>query len=102
MLPNVGADQLKVPSDRLVQGANQWQTLSAGLTVAPPSPGQRFQPTAAAISAIDAAVAAATAACTARIQDTAARVISAAGGYANQDATGQAQIARVAPSGQIV
>ncbi|MEE3063020.1 MAG: hypothetical protein VYA67_03530 [Actinomycetota bacterium] len=97
----MGADQLKVPSDQLVRGANQWQALSAGLTVTPPSPGQQFQPTAAAISAIDAAIAAATAACAARIQDTAARVISAAAGYANEDATGQAQIAGVAPSVQI-
>ncbi|WP_077081852.1 hypothetical protein [Mycobacterium numidiamassiliense] len=88
---------LKVPSDQLQQAAVQWQRLSSGLTSAPPSPGQPYQPTTAAISAIDAAVGAGAAACTARIQDTAASVVSAAAGYANQDAAGQSQLGAVAP-----
>lgn len=93
----MGTDELKVPSDQLLQAATQWQGISAGLTSAAPSPGQPFQPTTAAIGAIDAATGVGAAACVARIQDTAAKVTSAAAGYTNQDAGGQGQLAAVVP-----
>lgn len=93
----MGTNELKVPSDQLLQAASQWQGLSAGLATRAPSPGQPFQPTTVAISAIDAAIGVGTAACMARIQDTAAKVTSAAAGYANQDTSGQGQLAAVAP-----
>lgn len=92
---NMGTN-LKVPSDQLRQAASQWQGLSSGLTGAPPSPGQPFQPTTAAISAIDSAVGVGAAACVARIEDTATGVVAAAAGYASQDATGQGELAGVA------
>jgi hypothetical protein len=88
----MGTNELKVASDQLQRTATQWQGLSAGLTSAAPSAGQPFQPTTAAISAIDAAIGVGAAACAVRIQDTAAKVSSAAGGYANQDASGQGQL----------
>jgi hypothetical protein len=96
-LRRMGTNELEVPSDQLLQAATQWQGLSAGLTSAAPSPGQPFQLTTAAISAIDAATGVGGAACMARIQDTAAKVTSAAAGYANQDASGQGELAAVAP-----
>ncbi|BBX43906.1 hypothetical protein [Mycobacterium simiae] len=93
----MGTNELKVPSDLLLQAASQWQGLSAGLANTAPSPRQPFQPTTATISAIDAAIGVGTAACMARIQDTAAKVTSAATGYATQDTTGQGRLASVAP-----
>ncbi len=45
----MGTNELKAPSDQLLQAATQWQGLSAGLTSAAPSPGKPFQPTTAAI-----------------------------------------------------
>ncbi|WP_090601421.1 hypothetical protein [Mycobacterium lentiflavum] len=93
----MGTNELDVPSDQLQLAASQWRGLGAGLTNAAPSPGQPFQPTTAAISAIDAAIGISAAACAARIQDTAAAVASAAAGYTNQDASGQGQLAAVAP-----
>jgi hypothetical protein len=65
-LRRMGTNELKVPSDQLLQAATQWQGLSAGFTSATPSPRQPFQPTTAAISAIDAAIGAGAAACVAR------------------------------------
>ncbi|BBX38913.1 hypothetical protein [Mycobacterium simiae] len=93
----MGTNTLAVPSDQLLQAASQWQGLSAGLATTAPSPGQSFQPTTAAISAIDAAIGVGAAACMARIQDTAAKVTSAATGYANQDTRGRGQLGAVAP-----
>jgi hypothetical protein len=91
-------NELKVLSDQLQQAATQWQGLGAGFRgTAAPWPGEPFEPTTAAITAIDAAIGVGAAACTARIQDTAAKVMSAAAGYTSQDATGQNQIAAVAP-----
>ena len=55
-------------SKQLLQVATQWQGLRAGFTSAAPSPGQPFQPTTAAISAIAAATGVGGAACMARIQ----------------------------------
>ncbi|OBA57318.1 hypothetical protein A5647_24195 [Mycobacterium sp. 1100029.7] len=93
----MGTNELKVPCDQLLQAATRWQGLSAGLATTAPSPGLPFQPTTASISAIDAATGMGAAACAARIQDTAAKVMSAAAGYGNQDASGQGQLAAVAP-----
>lgn len=93
----MGPNEITVPSDQLRQAAVQWQALSSGLTSAAPSPGPQYQPTTAAIGAIDAAIGVGASACAARIQDTAAGVTSAATGYANQDITGQGQLAAVAP-----
>ncbi|OMC14957.1 hypothetical protein [Mycobacterium sp. SP-6446] len=94
----MGSGGLRVVPPELQAMAAQWQGLSAGFTnTAPPSPGQPFQPTTAAISAIDAAIGVSAAACAARIQDTAAGVAAAASGYTGQDAAGQSQLGGVAP-----
>lgn len=93
----MGSDELNVPSDQLLQAASQWRGLNAGLATTAPSPGHPFQPTTAAINAIDAAIGKDAAACMARLQDTAARVTSSAAGYTTQDAGGQIQLAAVVP-----
>lgn len=93
----MGTSEFKVPSEQLQQAATQWLSLSGGLRGSAPSPGQPFQPTTAAISAIDAAVGVASAACMARIQDTAGKISSAAAGYTKQDASGQSELAAVSP-----
>ncbi|MEE6139844.1 hypothetical protein SKC41_26400 [Mycobacterium sp. 050128] len=93
----MGTNELKVPSDQLLQAAAQWRGLCAGLATTAPSPGQPFQPTTAAVGTIDAGIGMGSAACAVRIQDTAAKVTSAAAGYVNQDVSGQGQLAAVAP-----
>jgi hypothetical protein len=93
MAPN----EIKVPSVQLRQAAVQWQGLSSGLTSAAPSPGRPYQPTTAAIGAIDAAIGVGAAAAVARLQNTAAGVVSAATDYTSQDITGHGQLAAVAP-----
>ncbi|ABK68253.1 hypothetical protein MAV101_18325 [Mycobacterium avium subsp. hominissuis 101] len=92
----VGSDELQVVLDQLRAAAGQWQGLSAQLAeVAPPSPGQPFQATTAAVSGVNAAIAVARAAFASRIQAEAARVTSAAADYANQEATGAGEMAAV-------
>lgn len=93
----MGTTELEVPSDQLQQAAAQWQGLSARFESTPTPPGQLFQPTTAAISAIDAAIGVGAAACTSRIQSTASSVVTAAFGYNNQDASGQSELAAVTP-----
>ncbi len=76
--------------------AAQWQGLTGQLTAgAPPSPGRPFQATSAALSDAYAAVGAAAAALAARAQATAGAVTQAAAWYANQEATGAADMAAV-------
>lgn len=77
--------------------AGQWQGLGAQLTgtAAPPSPGPPFQPTTAAVNAVNAAIGAAAAAFGARTQSTAAGVTRAAAGYTSQEATSAGEMGAV-------
>ncbi|MCV7076976.1 hypothetical protein [Mycobacterium szulgai] len=90
-------NELKVAADQLRQTATQWQGLSTGFGTTAPSPGQPFQPTTAAITAIDAAIGVGAAVCAVRIQATAASVAAAATGYTSQDASGRSELAGVSP-----
>jgi hypothetical protein len=64
----------------------RWQGLSGHLTeAAPPSPGQTFQPTTAAVSEVNGAIRAAAVAFVSRIQATADGMATAAGGYTHQE-----------------
>lgn len=84
----MGSDGLQVALDELGATATQWQTLSAQLTgLVPPSPGQPFQPTTAALNSVNAAIGTAAASLVARTQATAGGVVDAAGGYSSQEAT---------------
>ncbi|CQD10605.1 hypothetical protein BN000_02190 [Mycobacterium europaeum] len=84
----MGSDGLQVPLDQLAAMATQWQGLGAQLTATtPPSPGQPFQPTAAAVSSIDALISAAGATLAARIQETATGMTTAGANYGTQEAT---------------
>jgi hypothetical protein len=68
--------------------ANGWYTLADELTGTTPSvPGLSFQPSAAAVTAIHAAVATAGGVLTARTLMTAAKTTSAATTYTNNEAT---------------
>ena len=68
--------------------ANGWHTLADELTGTTPSmPGVSFQPSAAAVTAIHAAVATASGVLTARTLMTAAKTTSAATAYTNHEAT---------------
>lgn len=79
---------LQVALDQVAATAGQWRGLSAQFTAtAPPSPGQPFQPTTAAVSGIDALVSAAGSALAARIQQTATGVSTAVAHYSDQEAT---------------
>ncbi|WP_293313936.1 hypothetical protein [Mycobacterium sp.] len=92
----MGSDELQVVLDQLRAAAAQWQGLSGQLTgVAPPSPGQPFQATTAAVSGVNAAIGVAGAAFANRIQAGAAGMTSAAAVYANQEATGAGEMAAV-------
>ncbi|MCV7428806.1 hypothetical protein H7K34_20265 [Mycobacterium montefiorense] len=51
----MGTNELKVSADQLLQAAVQWRGLTAGLSTAAPPPGQPFELTTAAISAVDTA-----------------------------------------------
>lgn len=76
--------------------AGQWQGLSAQFTtITPPSPGQPFQPTTAAISIVDSAIGTATTSLIARTQQTADGAVSAVEGYGNQEATNAADMTNV-------
>ncbi|MDM3976763.1 hypothetical protein QRB36_21590 [Mycobacterium marseillense] len=94
----MGSDGLQVDLDQLRATATQWQGLGAQLTeAAPPSPGQPFQATTAAVSGVNAAVGVAATGFAGRIQATTAGMTSAGAGYANQEATGVGEMAAVAP-----
>jgi hypothetical protein len=66
-----------------------------------PAPGPPFQPTTAAVNAINAAIDATAAALVAQTQATAAGVTTAAGGYVSQEATAQGEMAAVTAATQV-
>jgi hypothetical protein len=79
---------LRAPTDELHATANGWHTLAAELTgTAPNVSALSFQPTAAAVTAIHAAVATASGVLTARTLMTAANTSSAATAYTDNEAT---------------
>jgi hypothetical protein len=91
----VGSDGLQVVPGELGATAGQWQALSSQLVGAPPSSGPPFQPTTAAVNAVNAAIGVAAAAFEARTQETVAGVTTAAGGYTSQEATSAAAMSDV-------
>lgn len=98
----MGSNGLQVVLDQLATTAGQWQGLSAQLTATtPPSPGQTFQPTTAAVSSINATIGAAAAAFATRTQETAGQVFNAAAGYGTQEAASAGEMADV-PKGTVV
>lgn len=79
---------LRAATHELHATAHGWHTLADALTGAAPSmPGLSFQPSAAAVTAIHAAVATASGVLTARTLMTAAKTTSAATAYNNNEAT---------------
>ncbi|OBK12637.1 hypothetical protein [Mycobacterium asiaticum] len=92
----MGSNELQVGLDELRATAAQWQGLSAQFTEpVPPSPGQPFQPTTAALNTVNAAVRAAAASLLARTEATADGLVSAAGQYGIQEATSTADMSNV-------
>jgi hypothetical protein len=98
-LAHVESNELQVVLHQLHQlrvTASQWQGLGAQLAEAtPPSPGQPFQPTTAAVNGVNAAIGVAAAAFMARTQATAAGVAAAAAEYGNQEAAAANEMAAV-------
>ncbi len=88
----MGQDALQVVPGELEGTAGQWEALSAQLVGAPPSAGPPFQPTTAAVNAVNAGIGVAAAAFAARTQDTVGSVTTAAGGYTTQEATSAAEM----------
>jgi hypothetical protein len=79
---------LRAATRELHSTASGWRTLAAELTgTTPRMPGLSFQPSAAAVTAIHAAVATASGVLTARTLMTAAKTTSAATAYTNNEAT---------------
>lgn len=79
---------LRATTDELHATANGWHTLADELTGTTPSmAGLSFQPSAAAVTAIHAAVATASRVLTASTLMTAAKTTSAATAYTNKEAT---------------
>lgn len=92
----MGSDGLQVVLDQLAAMAGQWQGLSAQLTAAtPPSPGQPFQPTTAAVNSINAMIGTDAAAFATRTQETAGQVTNAAVAYGSQEASSAGEMADV-------
>lgn len=88
----MGQDSLQVLPPELVAAAGQWEGLTSQLVGAPPAAGQPFQATTAAVDAINAAIGVTAASFTARTQETAGGVTTAAGGYTAQEATNAANL----------
>lgn len=92
----MGSDGLQVVLDQLATTAGQWQGLGAQLIApTPPSAGQPFQSTTAAVSSINGMIGAAAAAFATRTKETADQVTNAAGGYGTQEATAAGEMADV-------
>ncbi|VBA61450.1 hypothetical protein [Mycobacterium attenuatum] len=86
-------DRLRIDVGQLEATTGQWSRRSVELAVlAPPLPGQPFQPTAVAVGGAHAAVDLAAAALTARTQATASTVQAGATGYASNEATAVAEM----------
>ncbi|WP_406816740.1 hypothetical protein [Mycobacterium sp. M23085] len=88
-------DTLQVVPAELEATAGQWEALSSQLAGAPPSPGQPFQATTAAVNAVNAAIGVTAASFTARTQETVAGVTTAAGNYTSQEATSASEIGAI-------
>ena len=91
----MGPGTLQVATDQLGATTSQWEALSSQLVGAPPTPGQPFQATTAAVNAINAAIGVAAAELTTRTQSTAAGVTTAAGDYTTQEATAAGQMSNI-------
>ncbi|AGZ50646.1 hypothetical protein PJK45_29035 [Mycobacterium kansasii] len=90
--------QLRIDVPQLEGVASQWGQRSLELAVlAPPSLGQPFQRTTAAVRGAHAAVEFAAAALLARTQATASTVQAGATGYASNEATAVAEMAAARP-----
>jgi hypothetical protein len=88
----VGTNDLQVLPPELLAAAAQWEGLSTQLVRVPPSPGQPFQPTTAAVTSVNAAIGVEAAALAARTQSTTAGVTTAAGGYVSQEAIAEGEM----------
>ncbi|OBI90972.1 hypothetical protein [Mycobacterium sp. 1245805.9] len=97
----MGEVALQVVPGELEATAGQWQVFSSQLVGAPPSPGPPFQPTTAAVNAVNAAIDVATGAFEARTQETVGGVTTAAGGYVSQEATAKGEMAAVTAVTQV-
>ncbi|MCA2303173.1 hypothetical protein JF770_06340 [Mycobacterium intracellulare] len=86
----MGQDALQVVPAELAATAGQWEALTSQLVGAPPSPGQPFQATTAAMNGINAAIGVAAASFTARTQATVGGMTTATGEYLSQEATSAA------------
>lgn len=86
----MGQDALQVVPAELEATAGQWEALTSQLVGAPPSPGQPFQATTAAVNGINAAIGVAAASFTARTQATVGGMTTATGEYLSQEATSAA------------
>ncbi|MCA2320692.1 hypothetical protein JF732_18905 [Mycobacterium intracellulare] len=91
----MGQDALQVIPAELAATAGQWQALSSQLVGAPPSPGQPFQATTAAVNAVNGAIGVTAASFAARTQETVGGVTTAAGGYTAQEATAAGQMSNI-------
>ncbi|OMC17182.1 hypothetical protein [Mycobacterium sp. SP-6446] len=91
----MGQDALQVVPAELEATAGQWEALTSELVGAPPSPGQPFQATTAAVNGVNAAIGVAAAAFTARTQATVGGVTAAVGGYTSQEAASAAEMSGV-------
>ncbi|WP_442932231.1 hypothetical protein [Mycobacterium sp. 050134] len=98
----MGGKNLQIVTAELQAAAAQWAALSTQLTSVPPSPGHPFQPTAAAVGAIHAAVGAASASFVARTQATATAMTAAAGGYTEEEAAAASEMAIPVPQIRMV
>lgn len=92
----MGQGSMQVLPPELVATAGQWEALTSQLAGAPPSPGQPFQATTAAVNAVNAAIGVTAAAFTARTQETVGGVTTAADGYTAQEATSAADMSNIA------
>lgn len=94
----MGSGELQVVPDELGSMAGQWEALGARLgEAAPPSAGQPFQPTTAAVNGVNAAIGVAAAAFTTRTRATAADVSAARAGYTDREAAAAGEMAAVTP-----
>ncbi|BBZ45430.1 hypothetical protein [Mycobacterium parmense] len=91
----MGQDALQVVPAELEATASQWEALTAQLAGAPPSPGQPFQATTAAVNGVNAATSLAAAAFAARTQATVGGMITAAGRYTSHEAASAAAMSNL-------
>ncbi|KAA1247775.1 hypothetical protein F0Q45_22270 [Mycobacterium simiae] len=92
----MGPGQLRIDVSQLRATGSQWRELCTELNVlGPPSQGQPFQPTTAAVGSVHAAVGLAAAKSSARAQVTISAVEAGAAGYVGNEATAAAEMAAV-------